>query len=154
MGTTRTPIRHTQRWRYPPPPWAREDGRPYSIEIWRKRRDQIMAHEARSGKRPIEWWLYDQGLEPPANETEALREMGALAEDELAELMVGWREGYEKAQEPNFAYCIGHAKSNDAFASWLDGEEARQALYQWVGIPRTIVERWDAIKTIKAASSK
>ena len=74
----------------------------------------------------------------------ALFEMAELTETELAELIPEWRECYEKASEPGFAYCIGHAKPGDTHATWLSGPAARRAQYRWAGIPRALVKKWDA----------
>ena len=55
-----------------------------------------------------------------------------------------WREWYDKANEPGYAYGIGHAKKGDTFASWLEGDAAKQATYQWAKIPETLIQKWDA----------
>jgi hypothetical protein len=55
-----------------------------------------------------------------------------------------WREHYEHGHEPDFAYCIGHAKPSDTFATWIEGDEARARFYDWVGIPRKLLAQWNA----------
>jgi hypothetical protein len=120
--------------------------RPVSFERWRRHRERMMAL-ARAGSRPDEWWLYDKQLKRPrtlGDEHVTLYEMGELSEAELAKLIPQWREWYEKAQDPNFQYCIGHANPGDTFSTWFKGEAAREALYRWAGIPPALLRKWDA----------
>jgi hypothetical protein len=115
-----------------PRPW---EDRPVSVERWRRHRARLMA-ETPAGTRPEEWWQHERGTAPPDNEAAALHAMGELTEPELAALMPEWRAQYERAQDPAFAHCAG--------SRWLKGAAARRAHYRWVGIPREILERWDA----------
>jgi hypothetical protein len=126
-----------------PTPW---EDRPISRERWRRHREQIMTAESKLlGRRPPEWWIYERKTEPPDwyNEAEVLHDLGELREDELASLMSTWREYYDQAQAPDFACCIG---ANGTSARWIEGREAREALYRWAGIPRSLLARWDAAK--------
>jgi len=66
-----------------------------------------------------------------------LYDMGELSDEELAELMPWWRRQYERAQQPDFHYCLG-------VNNWLKGAAARKALYKWAGIPRDIIRKWNA----------
>jgi hypothetical protein len=117
--------------------------RPISLARWRRHRSTLMA-ECDPGRRPPEWWEYEKKMpRPQEREAEALFEMGELREAELAKLMPIWREQYEHAQKPGFAYCIGHAKPTDTFASWIEGAEARDAYYDCAEIPRSLIKNWD-----------
>jgi len=121
------------------------DERPLSREDWERYREGLM-RDCRPGERPEEWWLYESGEEEPSTSEQAQRlwELGELGPAELPDVMSKWRERWEKAQKPGFAYCIGHAKEGDTFASWLEGAEARKAHYRFWGIPAKLVEQWNA----------
>ena len=126
-----------------PAPW---EDRPISRERWRRHREQIMTAESKLfGHRPPEWWIFECNAEPPDwdNEAEVLYERGELGENELAALMLEWGEYYDQAQAPGFAYCI-RSKPGETSATWIEGREARGALYRWAGIPRCLLARWDA----------
>ena len=69
-----------------PTPWEK---RPVSRERWQKHRAWLM--DGCVGSRPQEWWLYEQGREPPENETQVLYSMGELRGEELAKCMKWWR---------------------------------------------------------------
>ena len=128
-----------------PKPW---EAHPISRDRWRRHRDRMM-EETRAGSRPDEWWEYERKMDPPRSlgeEHVALFEMGELSEEELAELMVHWRERYEKANEPGFSYCTGNG--------WLTGEEAQRRMYCWAGIPPAIVKQWDAARARRARAIK
>jgi hypothetical protein len=145
MVTNRTPIKRADRWRYEP--WkCDDDERPYPRERWQRYRDKIMQHEAGRDRRPPEWWLYERGIEPPDHEAMALYDMDELQPDELQELLAHWREQYDWMHDPHFAYCIGHAKPGDTFASWVHGAEARRLHIAWAGIPSSLIAKWDAEK--------
>jgi hypothetical protein len=104
-----------------------------SIERWHKHRAELLA-QAGAGRRPDEWWIYEQEREPPGledNEADLLYEMGELSEEELAELMPQWRRHFDESWEPGFGLCIGHAKPGDTFASWIGGAEGRRLHYRW-----------------------
>jgi hypothetical protein len=95
---------------------------------------------AGAGRRPSEWWEYETEAARPrdlGDATIALFEMGELTEAEIAELMPQWRERWEQANAPGFSYCTGEM-------TWLKGEEAKQRLYRWAGIPPEVVRKWDA----------
>jgi len=112
---------------------------------WERHRDELLAECA--GKRPAAWWDYDALISRPADsdlETPVLYKAGLLSDAEIAELMPWWREQYDKAQEPDFQYCIGTAKPGDTFASWIKGAAAKRAQYRWAGIPRAIIKQWNA----------
>jgi hypothetical protein len=99
----------------------------------------------RVGSRPEEWWAYEKQMPQPhdlGEERITLFEMAELTETELAELIPEWREEYERANEPNFSYCIGHG--------WLRGEAAKRALYRWAGVPPVLVKKWDAARRRRA----
>lgn len=121
------------------------EARPISRSRWDRHREQIMGEEARDGRRPPEWWLYEKGLPQPDRDREAatLLEMGELGKSELAGLMKEWRERWEQAQVPNFAHCIG-SKPGEVYARWLEGTAARKAHYRWAGIPVALVKQWGA----------
>jgi hypothetical protein len=112
---------------------------------WERHRDELLAESG--GRRPAAWWDYESPIPRPADrdlETPALYEAGLLSDTEIAELMPWWREQYDKAQAPDFQYCIGTAKLGDTFASWIKGAAAKRAQYRWAGIPRAIIKQWNA----------
>ena len=88
-----------------PPPW--ELG-PISVERWQKHRDR-MIENAKPGRRPQEWWLYDQDMDVPerGHEAEILLEMGELTESELEGLMHWWRMDYDHACEVGLSSAAG-----------------------------------------------
>jgi hypothetical protein len=132
-----------------PKPW---EERPVSLERWERHRDLMMAR-AVAGRRPEEWWEYEAPIPRPRDsedEAPVLYEAGLLSAAEIAELMPRWREHYDKANKPDFCFCIGHAKPGDTFASWLEGAAARRAHYRWSGIPREIIKKWDAERVRRA----
>jgi hypothetical protein len=105
---------------------------------------QHLMAECDPGRRPPEWWDYEKKMpRPDEREAEALFGMGELRDAELAKLMPIWREQYEHAQKPGFAYCIGHAKPTDTFVTWIEGVEAREAYYDCAEIPRSLIKKWD-----------
>jgi hypothetical protein len=113
---------------------------------WFQHRDELLRY-CRWGKRPAGWWDYECPIRRPRDhdyEEAALWEANLLAESEVAELMGRWREYFEKAQEPGFSFCIGHAKPSDTFATWLEGAAAKKAHYRWVGIPKSLLRKWMA----------
>jgi hypothetical protein len=136
MTTTRTPRRQAKRWNY----LALEyDDRPVPLEQWRRRRDQIMQHEAVFGKRPEEWWLYEHDMETPDNEGAALYEMGnELRPGELDYLMAFWREHFEKAMSSCCPVTFGEDGKP------LQGLAAQGAWIEWAGIPKSLLARWRA----------
>jgi hypothetical protein len=130
---------------------------------WFHHRDHLLQH-CRWGKRPAAWWDYECPIRRPRDhdyEEAALFEAGLLTETEVAELTKLWRERFEQAQRPDFAYCIGHANPGDTFASWLHGEPAKRAHLKWAGVPRSLIRKWTAqrrrrgktIRELETASS-
>jgi hypothetical protein len=89
--------------------------------------------------------LYEKNLDAPERSEQAgtLMRMGELDEQELAILMRKWREVYNKANEPHFSYCTGSTEGT-TYAHWLKGEAARQAYYEWVGIPREVLKQFES----------
>ena len=120
-----------------PRPWEK---RPVSRERWERHRATMMAR-CHAGHRPEEWWEYESPVprDPDFDVPQCLQlyNMGELSADELAELMPFWRQHYERAQEPDFHYCLGPGR-------FLEGEAAKRALYRWAGIPAVIVRKWNA----------
>ena len=94
------------------------ESRPISLDRWQRHREALMKEEARGGRRPEEFWYYAKGMPPPERDQEAatLFEMGELGKSELTRLMREWHERWEKAQVPDFGYCIGHKNPNDTEA--------------------------------------
>jgi hypothetical protein len=124
---------------------ARKDDLPFPGEDWPITRERWCRHRetlmtwARIGTRHPGWWVYERNLQPPEDhnhETELLMAMGELSAAELSELVSAWREDYDRAQEPGFAYCTGH--------HWLEGVEAKRAHYAWAGIPKLLLKQWEA----------
>jgi hypothetical protein len=111
---------------------------------WFAHRDELLRH-CRGGKRPSGWWDYECPIPYPRDRDyaeAALYEAELLTEGEVAELTAHWRKEFERAQDPRFMHCIGHAKPGDTFATWLKGAAARRAHYRWAGIPRDLLKRW------------
>jgi hypothetical protein len=127
-------------------PW---EPRPISLDRWRKHRDDIMAWEKSPGHRPEEWWCYERQMERPDSEDEAgiLYEMGELTEKELAFLMPFWRQHYDTAWEPDFAiyHCWG-----DPRGDCTKGAASGREHLRWAGVPRAILEKWDAERRRRA----
>jgi hypothetical protein len=137
MTTKRTPVRHRERLAYPPP-W---EAGPISRERWQKHRERLMA-ECAVGRRPEEWWLYEQGCEQPENQTQVLYTMGELRAEELAKLMVWWRDAYVDASE---TVTVG------SFGTVRRTPEQRQAHLDFHEVPRELVAQWDAERAKGAA---
>jgi hypothetical protein len=126
---------------------------------WVRHRDRLMAAWAKHGKRPAGWWDYESPVPYPRDpdyDAATLFEAQLLADGERAELIAEWRYQFDRAQEPGFSFCIGHAKPSDTFASWLEGAAAKRAHYRWAGIPRSLLTQWTAerqtIHKLKAAA--
>ena len=112
---------------------------------WLRHRDELLQH-CPAGWRPMGWWDYESPVQPRDynNAAATLFENDLLSEEELRQLMVKWREGFERAQAPNFRMCIGFARPCDTVATWLEGAAARRAHYHWLGVPRALVAEWTA----------
>jgi hypothetical protein len=147
MTTNRTPIKNRKRWNYPA---CDDEDRPFSIEDWRKHRGQIMQYEARNGKRPVEWWLYEHDMKQPHHQGAALYEMGELRPDELEYKMEFWREHFDKAMSPDFAIVHPVAMGSDyprdsrTGSTLSKGPEAQRQHLEWAGIPQSLLTRWHA----------
>jgi hypothetical protein len=115
---------------------------------WMRNRNWLMALHAKRGRRPDGWWRYESPVprpRDPDDETPLLYELGLLSQDELALLMRGWREQFDKVQDPEWlGHCIGHAKPGDTFATFVDGARGRRLHYKWAGIPRELIKKWTA----------
>jgi hypothetical protein len=134
MTTTRTPRKQAKRWNFLA---LDHDDRPLSVEDWYKHRSEIMEYDAVSGKRPIEWWLYEHGMERPDNEGAALYEMGNELRPEELDYVVGfWREHFDKAMSS----CCPSSWGPDG--QILKGLEAQRAWIKWAGIPDSLLTRW------------
>jgi hypothetical protein len=100
-------------------------------DAWRLNLDDVMSG-INPGHRPDAWWRWespeprDRGLE----ECLQLYRMGALCEDELAELTEMWRQEEEKARDvPFWTISPGHV---------LTGRDAYMARRAWAGIPEEL----------------
>jgi hypothetical protein len=128
------------------PAFASDDER---RAAWLRHRDPLMTR-LRWGIRPDGWWCYECPIAPqPTYEyrAAALFEAGLLTEQEREQLLGRWRREFDRAQEPDdFSHCIGLAKPGDTFASWLEGDAARQRHYEWAGIPKSLLRRWTAAR--------
>ena len=124
-------------------------------ELWFRHRDRLLAL-CGPGRRPAGWWLYESPIRRPTNhdyESAALYEAGLLTKEESVQVVAMWREQFERAQAPDFAHCIGHAKPGDTFASWLYGTAAKRAHYRWAGIPHSLVRKWAVKRRRRVACS-
>lgn len=122
-------------------------------QAWLRHRERLMQAWAKHGKRPWAWWQYESPIRFPRNseyEGAALYEAGLLGEREKAELLAEWHEYFDRAQEPDFCYCIGHRNPGDTFASYLKGAAAKRAHYQWAGIPKELIRKWTAERRRRA----
>jgi hypothetical protein len=110
---------------------------------WQRCRNQMMATD-RYGKRPAAWWDYDAPAPRPEEGEEAvLYEHQLLDEQETAELAAFWRHEFERVFAPGWpGHCIGHKRSTDTFATWIEGARGRQAHWRWAGIPQKIIKEW------------
>jgi hypothetical protein len=98
--------------------------------------------ECAVGRRPEEWWLYEQGCEQPENQTQVLYTMGELRAEELAKLMVWWRDAYVDVNE---TVTVG------SFGTVRRTPEQRQAHLDFHEVPHELVEQWDAERAKGAA---
>ena len=117
-----------------PTPWEK---RPVSRERWQKHRAWFM--DGCVGTRPEEWWLYEQGREPPENEAQVLYAMCELRGEELAKVMKWWRRAYEEANE---VLDVG-----GSFGTVRKTPAQRQAYLDHYDVPTELVEKWDAERT-------
>jgi len=162
MPTNRTPIRRQRRllsWSEEMSlEWGEADHRGVGFTTeqerrtaWERHRDYLMA-KCDHGFRPQAWWDYDApklGVRRPRDpeyDKAALWEAGLLFEDEATTLEAHWREHFDRAQEPDFRFCIGHDSKRHC-AVWVQGAEARRAHYRWAGIPRTLIKQWTKQRT-------
>jgi hypothetical protein len=105
---------------------------------WFAHRDRLLEH-CSWGKRPAGWWDYECPIRRPRDrdyQEAALWENGLLTADEVAGLEASWRQAFERAQDPGFAFR--------AAAGWLDGWRAKKAYLKWVGVPRALIREWTA----------
>src|SRR5262249_16370753 len=87
---------------------------------WFRHRDRLMAMFGQSGRRPLAWWEFEAPIPYPGYDDEeaALYEAGLLGEQEAVMQVQQWRIAFDRAQAPGFAFCLGHRKPSDMFASW------------------------------------
>jgi hypothetical protein len=113
---------------------------------WFHHRDKLLMH-CNAGQRPAGWWDYECPITRPRDRDyaeAALYEAGLLTEGEVVELMARWREDFERAQDPQFTYCVGFVSPSDPGATWLHGEPAKRAHLKWAGVPRSLIRKWNA----------
>jgi hypothetical protein len=121
-------------------------------EAWARNRDRLLA-ACPHGRRPMAWWRFEAPIQFPGydHEPAVLFEADLLAEAEIAALLAEWREQFEKAQAPDFWFCLGPG-------CFLKGVAAKKAHLQWAGVPRTLVRKWTAQrrrrgKTVRAPAT-
>jgi hypothetical protein len=105
---------------------------------WFEHRDELLLSMG-PGRRPCAFWEYDpEAPRYPRHGCQArvLYERGLLTEAEVAELEAKWRQGFEAAWRPGFSICTGQIEGR---AHWLEGAQARDAHYRWLGIPRPLL---------------
>jgi hypothetical protein len=92
---------------------------------------------ASNGRRPLAWWEFESPIPWPGYERQqsALFEAGLLTEVEAAGLTTWWRAQFERAQQPDFSYCLGPMR-------WVKGSRARREQYAWADIPPSLVRKW------------
>jgi hypothetical protein len=118
-------------WYGPPPFRTDAEWR----RCWEQHRAELLAQC--NGVRPAAWWDYDDApIERPARECEAatLFEAGLLTGHERERLLQSWKMRFDDAWSPTFCLLDGDV--------WLDGEAARQAHFEWAGIPPRLVQEW------------
>jgi hypothetical protein len=124
----------------PDPQWAAFVSDEQCREVWLRHRGRLMEQFGSHGRRPMAWWRYEAGdLRYPGHDREqsTLYEAGLLAEAERAELLVHWREEFDRAHGPHFFHCAGPGRI-------LHGAAARRQHFKWADIPRALVAAWHA----------
>jgi hypothetical protein len=62
--------------------------------LWDQHGDYILGNNPRAGMRPIAWWYFEHGIVSPgkpAEEAQALFEMGVMEADEIEQVRRDWR---------------------------------------------------------------
>jgi hypothetical protein len=123
-------------------------------EAWQYHRARILS-SYRGGRRPWAWWALESGRPHPGDrEASTLYAMKVLSDEEHDELVAWWREQFERAQAPDFWFCLGPGRS-------LEGTPARRAQYRWADIPKSLLAQWTKerrrrgkrIRALKAVSA-
>jgi hypothetical protein len=102
-------------------------------------RAQVMKMWGQDGRRPQAFWEFDSPVPFPGRDLEqsTLWRLGVFSADEKARVEARWRADFQRAQDPNFSYCLGPAE-------FLIGDLARKAHYKWCDIPFELVQKWSA----------
>jgi hypothetical protein len=111
------------------------------IAAWAQHRERILA-DYTIGRRPWAWRVLDpsgsklrwRGYD---HERADLWRAGILGAAERIELERQWRKDFEKAHSPAFSFCSGPN-------SFLNGEAAKRAHFEWADVPQELVRRWTA----------
>src|SRR5262249_16061786 len=98
--------------------------------MWFRHRELIMTVQARAGRRPQGWWMYEA---PPDlvrrydfdHEASILYTAALCSEAECAELLRGWRFAFEQARD-------------------IRDAAGRRAAYDEADIPKSLVRAWTA----------
>jgi hypothetical protein len=108
-------------------------------KAWMRSRAQAMKLWGQDGRRPQAFWEFDSPVPFPGRDLEqsTLWRLGVFSADEKVRVERQWREALERAQDPNFSYCLGPAE-------FLIGDLARKAHYKWCDIPSELIQKWSA----------
>jgi len=103
---------------------------------WEQNKDKVMALWGNHGRRPRAFYEFEWSGPRPAYDVErsSLWRARVLTKAEKAELEAEWKEEFEHAQRPGFAFHTG--------GEIWEGERARSGHYAWADIPVELVERW------------
>ncbi len=118
-------------------PWEDNDlDTTLSAKGWAIHRETMMA-EASPGTRPYEWWLYEQHMEPPQDDTWFLRRNGHLSDAEKSHVESWWRATYNRGVESE----TSHLRFPRIMGK---NRDKRENSYGWKDILPELIERWDA----------
>jgi hypothetical protein len=108
-------------------------------KAWMRGRAQVMKMWGQDGRRPQAWWEFNGPVPFPGRDLEqsTLWRLGVFSVDEKMRVERQWRGHFEKAQDPNFSYCLGPAE-------FLIGDLARKAHFKWCDVPHELVRKWSA----------
>jgi len=108
---------------------------------WFRYRDRLMQRWAKSGRRPMGWWLYESPFPSHrhpgiAHERSILYEFSdALSAVERGELEAEWRREFDCSWDEHFFFCPGPDKI-------YSGDDARWQYWLFVDLPPVLLDKW------------